>query len=208
MGYRQNSKALQIQAEELKQNTEALRLQVQEMKESVLQQSLLVEAATEDLNLAKLQHGNNTIKDMVKSQPFIHLHAFAFKWIRDDSLASIQAQNDREFDNIKIEISYVNSRTLARELILRIKNKNKELYGLEAPIFKTTEKPNKIELKLDYPESFQWGSLYILDVQFSYLDEIDQPQFQKFKIELYQNELNRSQSTKVIRGETSFQNMD
>lgn len=43
LGYRQNSEALSLQAEELRQSTEALQLQVSEMKDSVEQQKIMGE---------------------------------------------------------------------------------------------------------------------------------------------------------------------
>ncbi|MCJ0830427.1 hypothetical protein MN869_18600 [Acinetobacter sp. NIPH1876] len=50
LGYRQNSKALHIQAEELRQSTEALQLQVAEMKESVEQQRIMGELQQIEIN--------------------------------------------------------------------------------------------------------------------------------------------------------------
>lgn len=50
LGYRQNSEALHIQAEELRQSTEALKLQVAEMKESVEQQKLIGQLQSIELN--------------------------------------------------------------------------------------------------------------------------------------------------------------
>jgi hypothetical protein len=61
-------------------------------------------------------------------------------------------------------------------------------------------------ITLGYPSIFQLGHPYILEVQFSYLDEIDQAQYQHFKIEIYQDASRREQRVDIIRGDTSFKN--
>lgn len=209
LGYKQNSKALKIQSVELKQNTKALRLQVNEMKESVFQQSQLVAAATEDLTLSKQQIANNLYKETIRNQPFIHLNASAVKWIDDDELNSISAdklRNDAYFNNIKINISFGNSRAVAREVFVKISNKGLISLEIDNNIFTSGNEMQGQSLKFKYPEIFQGEKNYIFDVEFSYLDEIDQPQYQKFQIVVEQDEQLRVLPVKIIRGETSFTN--
>ncbi|ENX58135.1 MULTISPECIES: hypothetical protein [Acinetobacter] len=60
MGYRQNSKSLQIQAEELRQSTEALQLQVREMQASVAEQKVMTE-----LVKTELEEKHNAVKPIL-----------------------------------------------------------------------------------------------------------------------------------------------
>lgn len=68
LGYRQNSEALKIQAEELKQSTDALRLQVAEMKESVEQQKIISQ-----LQQLELDERHNSITPIFTGSGFIQV---------------------------------------------------------------------------------------------------------------------------------------
>ncbi|MFA2969794.1 hypothetical protein KWE21_04140 [Acinetobacter pittii] len=208
LGYTQNTQALRIQGEELKTSNEELRNSTIELRNNVEQQRLLVVAATEDLNFAKTQYANNSYKELIKSQPFIHLEANAFKWIDHDLLASNRAVNDdAKFNKIEINFEYANSRTIARELSIKILHQNSSKFDIDNRVFLPDNQIYHQNLSLNYPNIFQMGNPYVLDILFTYLDEIDQPQFQKFQIEVYRNTGKREQSIAIRRRETSFQNI-
>ncbi|MGQ1348546.1 hypothetical protein ACT4VF_04445 [Acinetobacter baumannii] len=200
LGYKQ-------QGRELQQNTKALNLQAQELQNSVEQQRLLVAAATEDLNFAKAQYANNSLKELIKSQPFIHLEVNASKWIDYDLIASNQAgADDSKFNKIVININFSNSRALAREVSMKVFHQNKFKFEMDYRLFQPNNEMYHQSLTLNYPNIFQQENSYILDILFTYLDEVDQAQFQKFQLEIYRNSGRREQSTAIRRGETSFRN--
>jgi len=200
LGYKQ-------QGRELQQNTHALNLQAKELQNSVEQQRLLVAAATEELNFAKNQYANSSFKELIKSQPFIHLEVNASKWVDYDLLASNRAgAEDSKFNKIVININFSNSRVLARELSMKVLHQNKFQSEIDNRLFQPDSEFYYHSITLDYPNVFQKGNPLVLDILFTYLDEIDQPQFQKFQIMVYQNLEGREQSVTIHRGETSFGN--
>ncbi|WHP04755.1 hypothetical protein QLH32_11895 [Acinetobacter corruptisaponis] len=96
LGYRQNSEALRIQAEELRQSTEALQLQVAEMKESVEQQKLMGK-----IQETELEERHNAAMPFISSQGNIDVSSdlygpsgqqFKFK-IRFDNRSDNEAKN-------------------------------------------------------------------------------------------------------------------
>lgn len=71
-GLEQNSKALKLQAIELKKTTEALNLQVREMKQALIQQTVLAETTKQDLDLSEKIFEYQTQIQNINSQPFFH----------------------------------------------------------------------------------------------------------------------------------------
>ncbi|MDC4990929.1 hypothetical protein OHW12_15595 [Acinetobacter baumannii] len=199
LGYKQ-------QGFELQQNTQALNLQAAELKNSVEQQRLLVEAATDDLNFAKNQYADNSYRELIKSQPFIHLEVTATKYIDHDLIASHTATNDDMFNKIEIDINFYNSRTLAREVSIKILHQGATKFEMNKRVFAPDSQMSRQTLRLNYPNIFQVENPYVLDILFTYLDEVDRPQFQKFLLEVSQNKAKREQGVIVHRGETSFGN--
>lgn len=101
LGYRQNSEALQIQADELRQSTEALQLQVAEMKESVEQQKLLGE-----IQKTELEERHNSVTPFITTTANIEVN---HEYNGNIFLLVIGFKNNSDYDAKNIVYVFENS---------------------------------------------------------------------------------------------------
>ncbi|MDH2633893.1 hypothetical protein [Acinetobacter nosocomialis] len=88
------------QGKELQQNTKALNLQAEELKNSVEQQEELVKATREELDLIKQQHLGQFKKDLVLRQPYFHCTGNTVERLKPDHIIGYNL-NDSSYNCIQ-----------------------------------------------------------------------------------------------------------
>lgn len=200
LGYKQNSEAIQLQSNELQISNASFKKQCEELANSVEQQRQLVEATTEDLKFSKAQYQDNSYKELVKSQPFFHLSALSSVLARENQIGAVPWA----INKLELNMTYSNSRALAREVTLEITHQGKTIDRKHWQIFKGDGFREDVTIRFDLSSIFKESNQHNIDIKISYLDEIDRPQFQKYQIEIHENRLEHDQRTKVIKGKSSF----
>lgn len=167
------------QGKELQQNTKALNLQAEELRNSVEQQEELVKATREELELIKNQHLEQYKKELVLRQPYFHSNGSNIAttesisiWREDDI-----EQKDKE---IRIQFDFTNSRSIARDVRVSVSEQNRGIISGEVINFFKSGEVKSIFFNLPYPDCFIDGKIEGL-INFSYLDELDERQRQSFK---------------------------
>lgn len=193
------------QGKELKQNTEALRLQADELKNSVEQQKLLQETTRAEFNLIEQQSLEQGNKELILAQPFIH---FRRVWSRKEKKSNVQGGmnlNDEFYDSLVIEMVFVNSRSISRELNINIKIEDlllkSEFYSI---LENDIKKEYNVGVRLKYPEFFDEKDELILNYEFNYLDAHDSEQCQKFIVKVRRDKMKDAQPTKYERSDRTF----
>lgn len=173
------------QGKELQQNTKALNLQAEELKNSVEQQEELVKATREELDLIKQQHLEQYKKDLVLRQPYFHCTGNTVERLKPDHIIGYNL-NDSSYKELYTVFEFTNSRSIARDVRVSISTIHKGIVSaLVIPFFKANES-KKISLKLPYPECFVDEKVEGF-VNFLYLDELDERQTQSFKYLIERN---------------------
>lgn len=199
LGYLQNTRALKMQGDELRVSNE-------ELANNVEQQRLLVQAAKEDIELAKKQFFKGSNKEVIQSQPFIHLAITTIdKDIPDKFLVSDpRGLDDSEFSRLKVLFSISNSRAIARETTINIKMNQHLINQRDLDVFSSDKAAESIGVSFKYPTVFKENNSIKLDLEFHYLDEMDISQFQYFQVIITRNKEGIRQKYEIIRGETSY----
>ncbi|MFB6407559.1 hypothetical protein ACOUV0_12945 [Acinetobacter baumannii] len=173
------------QGKELQQNTKALNLQAEELKNSVEQQEELVKATREELDLIKQQHLEQFKKELVLRQPYFHCTGNTVDRLKPDHIIGYNL-SDSSYKKLYIEFEFTNSRSIARDVRVSVSVKTKGIVtGLVIHFFKPSE-TKKIPFKLPYPECLIDEKVEGL-VNFSYLDELDERQSQSFNFLIERN---------------------
>ncbi|ENV33931.1 hypothetical protein [Acinetobacter gerneri] len=191
LGYLQNTRALKMQGDELKISNESFRKQCEELKNSVEQQKALALTTEQELEHLKKQSEIELDIMLTNAQPFFHFTlSDAVKHDVNQGSETLISPNDKFYKNFEyllFEIGFTNSRTIARELELKIECdfevRRTERYSiideeLKAIMF-------TIKNKIDEPN-------YLADCKisltFSYFDNLDLLQEQKFTLILKQKD--------------------
>lgn len=173
------------QGKELQQNTKALNLQAEELKNSVEQQEELVKATREELDLIKQQHLEQFKKDLVLRQPYFHCTGNTVERLKPDHIIGYNL-NDSSYKELYAVFEFTNSRSIARDVRVSISTKHKGIVtALVIHFFKANES-KKISFKLPYPECLIDEKVEGF-INFLYLDELDERQTQSFKYLIERN---------------------
>lgn len=176
LGYKQ-------QGWELKQNTLALNLQAQELKNSVEQQKALAEATIDDLNITKEQIQTQRRKELIEAQPFWHFDLRSiYKDKPENIMGSIQVIPDSSFTSINVDARLANSRAVAREVKLTVLKDKNIVKQFNFPLFEKSPDLHNISIRLSYPHCFNENGELKLMYRIVYLDALDNPQYQEFEI--------------------------
>ncbi|WGM26204.1 hypothetical protein [Acinetobacter pittii] len=171
LGYKQ-------QGHELQQNTKALNLQAAELKNSVEQQKELVDATREEIDLTKDEIIHQRNKQHIQSQPFFHFKNSILNYYSEDSHA------------LTIFFKFSNSRATCRELGILINDitpnigigqvRVQEDYDL---ILGQNEKEYTLSpMQLPDHMKFNENNILILELTFQYFDSFDIEQNQKIQM--------------------------
>lgn len=173
------------QGKELQQNTKALNIQAEELKNSVVQQEELVKATKEELDLIKQQHLEQFKKELVLRQPYLHCTGNTVERVKTGNIIGYNL-SDSAYKELYIAFEFTNSRSIARDVRVSISTKNQGLViGQVIHFFKPSES-KKISFNLPYPECLIDEKIEGL-VNFSYLDELDERQTQSFNFLIERN---------------------
>lgn len=177
------------QGEELKQNTEALNLQAEELKNSVEQQKFLVETTQEELKLAIEQMNNQKRKELVQRQPFIHFNNVTISRTKPETLMGYKFL-DSQYNELLINLRITNSRAIVRDCSIDIYDLSDGLNLLRYQInlFKTDEN-HTLKIKMPYPDCFT-NDLLEMEIQFKYLDELDDKNSQIYIFQIIRDSSN------------------
>ncbi|RSO39267.1 hypothetical protein [Acinetobacter lactucae] len=182
LGYKQ-------QGYELKQNTKALNLQAAELKNSVEQQEELVKATREELDLIKQQHLDQFKKELVLRQPYFHCTACRINITDPERVSIYNMPNLKSEDKeLKVEFDFTNSRSIARDVRVSISVHSKGIVSGQVISFFQSGELKSLNFKLPFPDCFIDEKLEGL-INFSYLDELDERQTQSFKFIINQNKV-------------------
>lgn len=191
------------QGRELKQNTHALNLQAQELQNSVEQQRLLAEATIDDLNITKEQIQTQQRKELIEAQPFWHFSVnHAYKEKPNNSLG--RGLNDSVYKSLIISAHLANSRAIAREVTITVMNFDRIVRHYKFPTFEKSPKLENVSLRLEYPDCFDSRGEMHLKYAIVYLDAMDNPQFQNFEIICKRNKDEETQYCRIERTEKSY----
>ncbi|HCA5261438.1 TPA: hypothetical protein MW256_003646 [Acinetobacter baumannii] len=185
IGYIQNTAALRLQGKELKISNESFRKQCEELKNSVEQQKALASTTEQELEHLKRQSEIELDIMLTNAQPFFHFSIDdAVKHDIDKERKFLISPNDalyKNFEFLYFKIIFTNSRTIARELQLRIECDSElrctELYSI------IDDKSKTITFTI---ENEKEKTNYLMDcnisLTFSYLDNLDLLQEQRFTL--------------------------
>ncbi|WP_336038704.1 hypothetical protein [Acinetobacter calcoaceticus] len=195
------------QGKELQQNTKALNLQAEELKNSVEQQEELVKATREELDLLKQQHLDQFKKELVLRQPYFHCTACRIDTTDPEtfggtSIYSKPTSKDKN-NELKVEFDFTNSRSIARDVRVSISVHNKSVISGQVISFFQSGELKFLTFKLPYPDCFIDEKLEGL-INFSYLDELDERQAQIFKFIISQKQVMRMYPREIYLYDKSY----
>lgn len=177
------------QGQELKQNTKALKLQAEELKNSVEQQKQLVEVTQAELQLIKKKDERQIKSETINAQPFFHFANF-----------SLSNYNSHSRRGVQLNFRLKNSRSTCRPLNVyaeptKIEGSNDYTSSVvtELELIKTTENYEYDCYVVLHPQHVFKDNSLSIDVSFRYNDAFDDMHIQKFRFILYQSfgELNQ-----------------
>lgn len=187
IGYYQSQMALKLQAQELVVSNKALNAQVEELKSSVEQQKELVRLTSNEFEFSVEQISTQKEKETVLRQPFIHIDSA--KIHRDvnkpfDPDRKLWALPDSEFDLLIVDLTLINSRSIARDVRISISIASKGIFYCKSlNIFKLDVKENLV-FQLNYPDLFILADKAEFEILFIYLDELDNQMEQRYLFEI------------------------
>jgi hypothetical protein len=179
LGYRQNSKALEIQANQLATSNDSLQKQSDELAESVKQQTELVLTAKEELKLTVTQHEQINRQQLIQAQPYFHI-----------SDIRVKVTKVNETIDINIGFKITNSRTMCRGLffLLSLKEQDPRLLPENSTSFNLVDHNPTIAIPA-YVQATVSGVIgkdfnSQIYLHFCYSDAFDVVQEKTFKIHL------------------------
>lgn len=204
LGYRQNSEALRIQANELATSNKSFKKQCKELENSVEQQKKLVKITGVELNLLQTQYQ----KSLVQQQPFLHFReVYINRKIENLSYNPDDSANfeDTDFDILDIVFTLYNSRSICRQSSILISDPFSDTSFLRKSIdvFHANEN-HTLNFHLAYPKYFNDHNLLELDIIFKYLDQLDNTQSQTYKFFVRRNTSNFKFSHEHILYDKSY----
>jgi hypothetical protein len=190
-GYRQ-------QGEELKQNTKAIKLQADELKNSVEQQKALVDATKVELNLIQLRDNRIEELEKIRAQPFFHFF--------NVSISPLNDLDNNVMMLLKCEIK--NSRSTCREINISVKSKYSSLvsfYSMDL-LEQASHNNQDIEFVVINGFEFEDEDKFDLDFEIKYCDENDNYQFQNIQLIVFKqySETGEEIHFEFFRKESSF----
>jgi len=187
IGYYQSQKSLQLQAQELVVSNQALNAQVEELKSSVEQQKEMVKLTNAEFEFSVEQISTQKQKEVVLRQPFIHLDSANInRGVNKpfDPDLNLWELSDSEFDLLEVDLSLINSRSIARDLRIGVSRDSKGIfYTKTLNVFKLNIKES-FGFKLDYPDIFASSDKAEFEIIFLYLDELDNQMEQRYAFEI------------------------
>jgi len=190
LGYAQNTKALRIQGDELKISNQALKKQCEELENSVEQQKLLVETTKEEVAFLTSNANEQSKKEVVQRQPFFHITKYSGERIKPEGVTG-DVYDDSIYNSFRVRIEAYNSRAVARELKIIISHGNTSGTVKTIPILEKGESFSVL-YHAPYSNGFSKEYLneegnYVSDISFSYLDEVDEPHTQTYRLRVFRD---------------------
>lgn len=195
------------QGKELEQNTKALNLQAEELRRSVEQQKSLASTTEQELEHLKQQSAIELDIMLTNAQPFFHftLNDAIKHDLKENKNTLISPKDElyKKFEFLLFEITFTNSRTIARELQLEVESEGeircKKLYSII----------DNMERKITFTIKNKTGKTdYLPDdninITFSYFDNLDLLQEQKFKLLLKNKNEPHLVEVKLLREPRNF----
>lgn len=178
LGYKQ-------QGQELKQNTKALNMQAVELKNSVEQQTKLVETAKKDLEITINKITKDNQFQLIQAQPFFHIYDLRVSVIYSSNSMSSEAEFVFIFD-------FKNSRTMCRSLFFTLSlEESSPSYLLDGSSFDIVQANidgnSRVNAHTQYKISNVKALPLVVFLHFNYTDAYDEIQSQTIKIELGEN---------------------
>lgn len=191
------------QGTELKENTRALRIQADELKNSVKQQEELVKTTREELDLTKSELTERRYKELVQAQPYFHIENITMTGRKDPSKPFFEGE---EFNGVFFSFEFSNSRAICRELRIYLMNS----YNVICDLKQYDLIEPDIDKKHFYGYTFYYPQIQNLNLgrfkcNFQYSDSMDDIQFHDFVFTISREDENSQFKVTMAKGESSFQ---